>query len=135
MYKHFRHFQPVLKRVDFLYIWKYYTKSLTTDRYLLNSEKEEFWKGQFRKGNFKKDNYEKETTGNTYFWKGNIRKKTILHRKHLKQENSEKDKSEMEKLWQRTSEKGQYLTGRIWNKTALERKHLKKNKYEKEESE
>ena len=40
------------------------------------------------------DNSEKETTEERQFWKGNIRKRTFLNRKYLKQDNSEKEESE-----------------------------------------
>ena len=46
-----------------------------------------------------KDISEKETTQNKQqFWKGNMKKRTILIRKHLEQDNSEKDKSEKEQI-------------------------------------
>ena len=40
------------------------------------------------------------------FWKGNIRKYTTPNMKHLKQDCSEKDKSEKGTIWKRISEKG-----------------------------
>ena len=85
----------------------YSIKSLTTDKL-----PPIIWKNDYSE----KDKFEKETSEQMairkrnqltkkrkQFWKGNIRKMTLLNRKHLKQDNSEndiskKEQSENEKL-------------------------------------
>ena len=99
----------------------------------------------------KKYTSEKETP-KQQFWKGYIRKRTILNRKHFKQDNSENDKSEKENyenehwwttILNKTSEKGQFWTwitqttnnfrkGKIWIRT-LKRHQLNKTRCEQEQ--
>ena len=59
-------------------------------------------------------NSEKEATDQIQFWEGNIRKGTLLNRKYLKQDTSEKD----------TSEKG-HPGNENWTNEVLKTKHQK----------